>query len=121
MIVGRPLMLVFALMLCMTATLAPRQASAHAGHQPVSLAAQDQQQTRRVTVVSVYDQGLADEMNRQCGAQMCCGSACSSTGYVIAGESVFPEPAEGVSLIAPPSGPRGSGIGPAGIKRPPRI
>lgn len=121
MIIGRSLMLVIALMLCMIGTLAPGQASAHAGHRPAPLEDTSQQQPKQTAVVSVRDQGLADEMNRQCGAQMCCGSACFSGGYIIAGDSLFPEPVKGGALIPPPSDMTATGIGPAGIKRPPRV
>lgn len=120
MMTGRPLMLVVAIMLCMIGTLAPRQASAHAAHHPASINESRQEQPKQVAVVSARDQGLADELNRQCGAQMCCGSACFSGGYVIAGDSVWPEPVKGGALIPPPPGMSATGIGPAGIKRPPR-
>lgn len=121
MIFGRPLMLVFALMLCMIATLAPNQASAHEGHRPGPVSDAPPKQSKQVAVVTARDHGLADEMNRQCGAQMCCGSTCFSGGYVIAGDSVFPEPVKGDVLIPPPPGMAATGIGPAGIKRPPRV
>jgi hypothetical protein len=120
MVVGRPLMLVVAIMLCMIGTLAPGQAAAHSGKHPASSIDIRQEQPKQIAVASVRDQGLADEMNRQCGAQMCCGSACYSGGYVIAGDSVFPEPVKGGALIPPPPGMTATGIGPAGIKRPPR-
>jgi len=116
----RPTVLLFAIVLCMAGAFAPKQALAHAG--PHSAPSGDMRRDiqKQHVVASARDEGMTGETGRQCGAQMCCGSACSSGGYVIPAELKLPEPIKARALIMPPSAMSAKGLGPTGIRRPPR-
>ncbi len=116
----RPTVLLFAIMLCMVGALAPGQALAHAGPHPAPSVDMRRDIQKQYVVTLAQDEGMTGETGRQCGAQMCCGSACSSGGYVIPSELKLPEPVKVSALIMLPPAMSTKGLGQTGIRRPPR-
>lgn len=116
----RPTVLLFAIMLCMVGALAPRQALAHAGPHAAPSVDVRRDIPKQHVVASARDEGTTGETDRQCAAQMCCGSACSTGGYGIPAELKLPEPVEGSVLILPAPAMATKGLSPTGIRRPPR-
>lgn len=126
MTIGKLHLLVFALMLCVACAIAPREASAHAGHAgPHPIPHSDLDLHRDVQkqnpVMVARDHGAAGGLTCRCGAHPCCGIACYSGGHAIAGAMMFRDPAESSALIQAPSGMLAPGRGSEGIRRPPRV
>lgn len=116
----RPFALVFAIMLCMAGAFVPNEAMAHAGPHGTPHAVASGMTSEVQTVMSSGDIRAGDELNRQCAAQMCCGTACYSGGSVITAEQKLPEPMQGCAILLPPEAVATKGVGPNAIRRPPR-
>jgi len=110
-----------AAVLILTALLAAPQAQAHGGSHAqirqhhVALPAH----SGNVSLASVVSLP-SNPQTGQCGAMMCCGSACAPPGCVVAAEVVLPPPPSAANTVLPKDTPPSGGRDAEGVRRPPR-
>jgi len=115
----RPI-LILAAILGMTVLVTSSPAHAHAGPHERGTAIKQEQQAPQGAVAILLETTRPHQTDRQCGASMCCGSACYSGGTVMAGDIFVLQQVEIGSRILATETIAGPGLGQSGIRRPPR-
>ena len=115
-------LMIAATVICTAVLLAGGHAKACEGDHRSQKASAAQEGTVSSAVVYNRDINLfSGRIHTQCGAQLCCGSPCHSGGYVLAHDVAVPEPAGSNPMVADKNSLRSAGLGPSGLRRPPRI
>jgi len=113
--------IIFAAALLLAGLIVAPAAQAHAGH-PGKQESRNLEQTKTDSVELHAVAGTFNpaDPSSQCGAQMCCGSACFAGGHVMKGETLLLPPATSAAVVFPANSPPVSGIAQEGLRRPPR-